>query len=97
MARKLPDLPLTDLPLIEPVPIDDDLCTGLATIEDADVGARFVFYTRQTSFEARAQVLIVRRKIVLPIEAIMPALELAVRFSAQIGEDRWRALCRTMR
>jgi hypothetical protein len=91
-------LTMPDLPLIEPVPIDDDLCTGLAMVEDADVGARFVFYARQTSYEAkRAQVLVVRRKIVLPIEAIMPALELAVRFTAQIGEHRWRALCRLMK
>jgi hypothetical protein len=41
------------LPLIELVPIDDELCSGLALIEDVSgIAARFVFYHAQTLYEA---------------------------------------------
>lgn len=72
-----------ELPLTEPVPIDDDLCTKLALIEDLDFGARFVVAAHQTVYETGGQILAVKRKIVLPYSAIGPALEMTVRFMAQ--------------
>src|SRR5262247_4824601 len=42
-----------NLPLVEPVPIEDELCSGLALIEDvAGVAARFVLYHTQTQASA---------------------------------------------
>ncbi|HEX4114169.1 MAG TPA: hypothetical protein VH020_16670 [Stellaceae bacterium] len=83
-----------ELPLIEPVPIDDDLCSGLAQIEDVGLGARFVFFARQMSYEAESQVLVVKRKIVLPLDVIIPSLETAIAFLANCEEDRWRKMAR---
>jgi hypothetical protein len=60
------------LPLIEPVPIDDDLVTGLALIEDVELGARFVFYATQTAYESDETVFVVKRKIVLPLNTLAP-------------------------
>jgi hypothetical protein len=34
---------MESMKLIEPVPIEDDLCTGLAMIEDVELGGRLVF------------------------------------------------------
>lgn len=64
----MPDTP--SLPLIEPVLIEDDLCTGLAIIEPVWAGARLVFFAEQTSYESRSLTWVVKRKIVLPLEAI---------------------------
>jgi hypothetical protein len=69
--------------LIEPVPIEDDLCTGLALIEDVGFGGRFVLYARQTCYESASTVLVVKRKIVLPLSAILPGIEMATRFIAR--------------
>ncbi len=63
------------LPLIEPTPIDDDLCTGLALIEELGWGARFVFDSRQSCYESGDEVRVVRRKIVLPVSALGPLAE----------------------
>jgi hypothetical protein len=62
------------LPLIEPVPIDDDLCTGIARVEDLGFAARLVLYTDQTSYETGQTVHVVKRKIVLPPSALPPAI-----------------------
>lgn len=85
-----------NLSLIEPVPIDDDLCSGLAQIEDVGLGARFVFFARQTSYEAAAQVLVVKRKIVLPLDVIIPSLETAIAFLAHCEDARWRKMARLL-
>lgn len=69
--------------LIEPVPIDDDLCTGLALVEDLGCAARFVLFAEQTSYETGDKIFVVKRKIVLPVGTIQPALELTVAFLAR--------------
>jgi hypothetical protein len=71
------------LRLIEPVPIEDDLCTGLAIIEDIGVGARFVLYAEQTCYENNSIIHVVKRKIILPVEAIGPGVEMTVAFLAK--------------
>jgi hypothetical protein len=72
------------LKLIEPVPIDDDLCTGLALIEDVSgLGARFVLYAEQTLYESGDTVCAVKRKIVVPYAAIRPGLQLTAGFLAR--------------
>lgn len=68
--------------LVEVVPIEDDYCSGLACIEDLGSCARFVLYSRQTMYEAgNRAILNVRRKIVLPYEAIWPGIEMASAFA----------------
>jgi hypothetical protein len=70
--------------LIEPVPIEDELCTGLALIEDLGFGARFVLFAEQTSYESGGAVVnVVKRKIVVPIEAIGPGIALVFAFLAR--------------
>lgn len=87
-----------NLPLIEPVPIDDDLCTGLAAIETISAGiARFVFFSRQTMYETGTEMLVVKRKIVQPVEAIALNVEMAIRFLAHCDEDRWSEISRLMK
>lgn len=66
--------------LIEPVPIEDDLCTGLAFVEDVELGARFVLFARQTCYETASSVLVVKRKIVLPFPAIGPGVAMTLAF-----------------
>lgn len=70
----------TSIRLIEPVPVEDDLCTGLAMIEDLGFCARFVLFHQQTCYETGRDVCVVKRKIVLPIVAIQPGLEMAAGF-----------------
>lgn len=53
------------LSLIEPVPVEDDYVTALATVEDCGPLARLVFYVRTTCYETREPVCVVRRKLVL--------------------------------
>ncbi|MCC6172041.1 MAG: hypothetical protein IT481_08430 [Gammaproteobacteria bacterium] len=81
---------MPQLKLVEPVPVDDDLCTGMA-IEPLDSwGARFVMYARQTCYEAGGvEFFVVKRKIVLPMAAIRPCVDTTMTFlqhsdSAQI-------------
>lgn len=69
--------------LIEPVPIEDDLCTGLAFVEDVEFGGRFVLYAKQTCYEGGTTVLVVKRKIVLPFSAIGPGVEMTLAFLAR--------------
>ncbi len=71
------------LRLVEPMPVEDDLCSGLALIEDLDMGARFVLYARQTLYETGDTMNVVKRKIVLPTSAIGPGLEMAGRYLAK--------------
>lgn len=70
--------------LIEPVPIDDDLCSGLI-IEDVEVGARCVFYASATCYETGAPVLVVKRKIVLPLSAFGRNIEVTAEWLARRG------------
>lgn len=80
--------------LIEPVPIDDDLCTRLALIEDLGHAARLVFVAEQTSYEAGAKVCVIKRKLVLPYWELRPASDEALRFmmgrARQWGSDKLR-------
>lgn len=77
------------LPLIEPVPIDDELCSGLAMIEDLGFGGRFVFFAKQTSYETGTDLLVVKRKIVLPTDVIGPCFERAIDFLSQHALPRF--------
>lgn len=63
---------MTDGPLrlIEPVPIDDDLCTALVMIEEVNGLARLVYCAEQTCYETSDTLLVVKRKVVLPFEAV---------------------------
>lgn len=73
-------MPAKALRLVEPVPIEDDLCTGLGLIENIGLGARFVLYAEQTCYETGGPLLVVKRKIVLPTHAIRPGIELALSY-----------------
>lgn len=68
--------------LIEPVPIEDDLCTELALIEDLGYGARIVLSHTQTCYETGESVRVVKRKIVLPLSAVGPGVQMMLRFLA---------------
>lgn len=73
-----------NIALVEPVPIEDELCSGLARIEDvAGIAARFVLFHTQTLYEVGATACVVKRKIVLPYEAIRPGFEMAADFMAR--------------
>jgi hypothetical protein len=75
---------MQDIRLIEPVPIEDELCTGLAIIEEVDgVGGRLVFYAKQTCYESGEPVLAVKRKIVLTTAAIGQAAEALAAFTGR--------------
>ena len=82
------------IPLIEPVPIEDELCSGLARIEDVDgIAARFVLYQTQTLYEIGDRVFVVKKKIILPYKAIPPGIEMTVSFMARhTGERLLRAV-----
>jgi len=72
------------LPLIEPVPVDDELCSGLAMIEDVSgIAARFVFYHTQTIYEAGASAFVVKKKVVLPYGAIPFGAKMTAEFMAR--------------
>jgi hypothetical protein len=80
---------MTELRLIEPVPVDDDLCVRLALIEDLGHAARFVVAQRQTCYESGSPILVVKRKIVLPYfgaqpgDGARPAVEMTLAFLAR--------------
>jgi len=81
-----------NLSLIEPVPIEDELCSGLALIEDvAGVAARFVLYHAQTLYEVGTTVFVVKKKIVMPYGAIPFGAEMTADFMAR-REARGRVL-----
>jgi hypothetical protein len=67
------------LPLVEPVPIDDDLCSAIALIEPVWIGARLVFVAEQTCHESGSRVLQIKRKVVLPLEALEQICAMALR------------------
>lgn len=72
--------------LIEPYPIEDEFCSGLACIEDLDGVARFVLYTDQVRYEDDGQpIRVVRKKIVLPLAAIKPGVEMTLGYLARKG------------
>jgi hypothetical protein len=73
-----------NLPLVEPVLIEDELCSGLALIEDvAGVAARFVLYHRQTLYEVGATVFVVKKKIVVPYTAIPYGVKMTAEFMSR--------------
>jgi hypothetical protein len=72
------------LPLVEPVPIVDEYCSGLGQIEDVDgAAARFVLYTAQTVYPSNEPVWVVTKKILLPYKAIPTGIEMATTFSVR--------------
>jgi hypothetical protein len=74
---------MTDaLRLTEPVPIDDDLCTALAYVEDLGFGGRLVFYATQTLVETGGMLHVVKRKIVLPRAGMVKGNEMVRAFLA---------------
>jgi hypothetical protein len=75
MGQKLP------LPLVEPVPIEDDFCTELVRIEPLRDGAvRLVWAVGQTLYEAGdAPVLVVKSKLVLQRADFRAAAALCAR------------------
>jgi hypothetical protein len=78
-----------NIPLVEPVPIEDELCSGLARIEDVGgIAARFVLYHVQTLYEVGATAFVVKRKIILPYEAIPPSIEMTVGYMARRSGER---------
>lgn len=72
------------MPLIEPVPVEDEFCCGLACIEELDGAARFVLYTDQVRYEDDGRpIRVVRKKIILPLSAIGPGVEMTLGFLAR--------------
>jgi hypothetical protein len=69
--------------LVEPVPIEDDLCSELALIEDLGFGARFVLVSHQNVYETGEKVSVIKRKIVLPTYAIPPGVEMTLAFMSR--------------
>jgi hypothetical protein len=73
-----------NLPLVEPVPIEDELCSGLALIEDvAGIAARFVLYHTQTLYEVGTTVFVVKKKIIMPYAAIPFGVKMTAEFMAR--------------
>lgn len=66
--------------LIEPVPVFDEFYSGLERVEDAGCCARFVLYSDQTLYETGDPIRVLRRKILLPYDAILPGIELTLGF-----------------
>ncbi len=73
-----------EVSLIEPVPIEDVYCSGLARIEDLGSEARFVLYTNQVLYEAGdTEARVVKVKVVLPLSAIKEGVEMTLAFLAR--------------
>lgn len=83
--------------LTEPVPIDDDLCTDLALIEDLEFGARFVLVALQTIYETGEHELVVKRKIVLTDAAIGRFFNMVLRWMGRRGARFARDVLRLVR
>jgi hypothetical protein len=78
-----------NIPLIEPVPVEDELCSGLARIEDVGgIAARFVLYHVQTLYEVGDTAFVVKRKIILPYKAIPPGIEMTVGYMARRSREQ---------
>lgn len=72
---------IANIPLIEPVPIEDCFCLGIARIEDVGSCARFVLYSEQTCYETGGvPIWVVCRKIILPMDSIRPFAEMALDY-----------------
>ncbi len=70
--------------MMEPVPIEDELCSGLAWIEDvAGFAARFWLYHTQTLYEVGATAFVVKKKIILPYAAIPFGVRMTAEFMAR--------------
>ena len=77
-------MPDDGIPLIEPIPVHDEFCLGLARIEDLGSEARFVLYTDRVLYEAGDQpARVVCLKVVLPLSAIKEGVEMAIAFLAR--------------
>lgn len=83
--------------ITEPVPIDDDLCSELALIEDLEFGARFVLVARQTLYETGERELVVKRKIVLTDAAIGRSFNMLLRWMGKRGARFAKDLLRLVR
>jgi hypothetical protein len=70
------------LPLIEPVPIDDDYVTAIARIEDCGAFVRIVFYLRATCYETDEPVNVVKRKLLMSYEGIAATRAMVAEFMA---------------
>lgn len=74
----------SELSLMEPFPIDDEFCCGLACIEDLGQQARFVLYSNQVRYEDGCRpIRVVQKKIILPFDAIRPGVEMTLGFLAR--------------
>jgi hypothetical protein len=70
---------------IEPVPIEDRLCTRLLRIDDVGGwGARFVLVHEEPVYELGGQIVpVIKDKIILPYLWIPPGIEMAGAFMAR--------------
>lgn len=67
--------------LTEPVPVEDDLCSRLGFVEDVGgFAARFYLVAEQRVVETGETIIAIKRKIILPYDAIMPGIEMTGRF-----------------
>lgn len=57
--------------LIEPVPVDYELCTALSHVEDFGFGGCLVFYLKHTCPETGSTLHTIKRKIVIPHEGLV--------------------------
>lgn len=69
--------------LIEPVPIDDDYCDGLALLEHAGPNVRLVIFARQTIYETGESANALKRKLVMPRAALHALHDQVGRFLRQ--------------
>ena len=86
-----------EVPLTEPVPVEDTLCSALGLIEDLKWAARFVLYRESTVYETGDTVPVVSAKIILPYAAIVPGLDMTGRFAAKKALTPARDVIRLIR
>lgn len=74
------------LPIVEPIPIPDTICSaGLTLMQDVGFGVRFVVCNQETLYEASADQLVVKGKIILPYARIWPGISMAANFMVCAG------------
>ena len=76
------------LRLIEPVPIEVDLVTGLSHVEDTGFGGCLVFYRTERCYESGELLHVVKRKIAVPRPGIDAGAELVRSYIAGLGPLR---------
>lgn len=78
-------MPLRVQGLVEPMPIDDELVSGLARVDDVEgIAARFTIFTMRPCYEAGGILVpTVCRKLLFPYARISPALQMTTAFLAQ--------------